>query len=158
VSVPVPRFLPTSSVKGSGRVRRSQEIDRIDRDMTDAALRTTIVCIPVGEDGFVDPRWGRAERVAVATLSGDHVDNWQEFEVGWGRLHDEGPEGVHHARIARFLQDHGVQVVVAAHMGPGMMQMLAKMPIAVRLGAAGRAREAVRECAPPVSRGDATRA
>jgi predicted Fe-Mo cluster-binding NifX family protein len=124
--------------------------------VTDAATRTTIVCIPVGQDGSVDPRWGRAERVAVAAVSGDRIDSWQEFEVGWGRLHDEGPEGIHHARIARFLQDHGVQVVVAGHMGPGMTQMLAKMPIAVRLGAVGRARDAV--CAPSVSQGDATTA
>ena len=102
-----------------------------------------IICIPVTQDGLVDPRWGRADRVAVARVSGDHVDSWQEFDVGWGRLHDEGPEGLHHARVARFLQEHGIETVVAHHMGDGMTQLLAKMRIAVRLGASGRAREAV---------------
>jgi len=102
-----------------------------------------IVCIPVASDGRVDPRWGRAQRVAVARVNGGAIESWQEFDVGWGTLHDAGPEGQHHARIARFLQEHGVQSVVADHMGPGMTEMLAKMGIAVRLGAAGAAREAV---------------
>lgn len=103
----------------------------------------TIVCVPVTQDGLVDPRWGRADRVAVGAVSGDGIDSWTEFDVGWGRLHDEGPEGTHHARVARFLQEHGIETVVANHMGDGMTQMLVKMGIAVRLGAAGRAREAV---------------
>jgi predicted Fe-Mo cluster-binding NifX family protein len=102
-----------------------------------------IVCIPVAGDGSVDPRWGRAQRVAVAKVNGGAIESWEEFDVGWGTLHDAGPEGQHHARIARFLQEHGVQTVVAGHMGPGMTDMLAKMNIAVRLGAAGLAREAV---------------
>ncbi len=102
-----------------------------------------IVCVAVTPDGLVDPRWGRAERVAVADLNGDAIDGWQEFDVGWGRLHDAGPEGQHHARVARFLHEHGVQAVVAQHMGAGMEQMLRSMGIEVRLGAAGRAKDAV---------------
>ena len=101
------------------------------------------ICIPVTLDGLVDPRWGRAQRVAVATVGGERLDGWEEFDVGWGTLHDAGPEGTHHARIARFLQEQGVQLVIAEHMGPGMTQMLAKMGIAVRLGASGPARDAV---------------
>ncbi len=101
------------------------------------------ICIPVTHDGLVDPRWGRAQRVAVASVTDGHVDGWEEFDVGWGSTHDQGPEGQHHARVARFLQEHGVQLVVANHMGPGMAQMLAKMGIAVRLGASGTARDAV---------------
>ena len=102
-----------------------------------------IVCIPVTADGSVDPRWGRAQRVAVARIDGDAIASWQEFDVGWGTAHDAGPEGPHHARVARFLQEHGVETVVANHMGDGMREMLAKMGIAVRLGAAGPARAAV---------------
>lgn len=101
-----------------------------------------ILCVPVTADGLVDPRWGRADRVAVADVRGNVFARWEEFDVGWGRLHDAGPEGQHHARISRFLQEHDVQVVIADHMGPGMEQMLAKMGIVVRLGAAGPARDA----------------
>lgn len=100
------------------------------------------VCIPLTADGLVDPRWGRADRVAVATVSDTAIADWQEFDVGWDTLHDSAGEGQHHARIARFLQDHGVQAVVAGHMGPPMQNMLSKMRIEVHLGAGGPAREA----------------
>ena len=102
-----------------------------------------IVCVPVTPDGSVDPRWGRADRVAVAEVTAAGVESWQEHDVGWGALHDSGPEGTHHARIARFLLEHDVEAVVANHMGGGMEHMLGKMGIAVHLGAAGPARDAV---------------
>jgi len=101
------------------------------------------ICIPVTRDGQIDPRWGRAQRVAIASVKDGRVESWQEIDVGWGTAHDAGPEGQHHARVARFLQEHGVEVVVANHMGPGMAQMLSRMGIGVRLGASGNAREAV---------------
>lgn len=100
------------------------------------------VCVPVTTDGQIDPRWGRAERVAVANVSGGRVAEWQEEEVGWNRLHDAGTEGSHHARVARFLQDHRVEMVIAHHMGAGMQHMLDRMGLAVRLGAQGDARAA----------------
>jgi predicted Fe-Mo cluster-binding NifX family protein len=102
-----------------------------------------IVCIPVTPEGSVAPGWGRADLVAVARVSANVIDAWQEFDVGWGRLHDSGPEGGHHARIAGFLRQHEVEAVVAEHMGPPMEHMLGKMRIKVHLGASGRAREAV---------------
>ncbi len=101
-----------------------------------------IVCIPVTPDGQVDHGWGRASRVAVAHVSNGAIERWEEFDVGWDRLHDEGTEGGHHARIARFLTDHGVEQVAAGHMGPPMQKMLGKMGITVRLGVAGDARRA----------------
>ena len=101
-----------------------------------------IVCVPVTADGVLDPSWGRAERVAVATVSEDGIDDWQEFDVGWGSLHDSGTEGSHHARIARFLRDHSVEAVAAHHMGPPMANMLEKMGLSVRLDQTGSAREA----------------
>jgi predicted Fe-Mo cluster-binding NifX family protein len=100
------------------------------------------VCIPVTEDGLIDPRWGRADRVAVVAITDVGIVGWQDFEVGWGGLHDSAGEGDHHARIARFLREHDVQAVVAGHMGPPMQNMLAKMRIVVHLGADGPAREA----------------
>jgi predicted Fe-Mo cluster-binding NifX family protein len=104
-----------------------------------------IACIPVSGDGSVDPRWGRAACVAVADVRANGIQSWQEFAVGWGHLHDSGPEGEHHARIARFLKHHEVQLVVADHMGPPMEHMLIRMGIAVRLGTRGQAKEAVLE-------------
>ena len=101
-----------------------------------------IVCVALGPDGAVGGGWGRADRVAVASVADGRIAQWEEFDVGWGRLHDVGPEGQHHGRIATFLKDHGVQTVVTGHMGDGMVQMLSKMNIAARVGASGPARDA----------------
>lgn len=100
------------------------------------------VCIPVTADGQVDPRWGRADRVAVADIADGHIRDWQEFAVGWGSLHDEGTEGAHHARVARFLRDNQVQAIAVHHIGPGMQRMLGSMAIAVVTGLSGDARTA----------------
>lgn len=102
-----------------------------------------IVCVPVTPDGQIDPRWGRASRVAIAKLEGGRITAWDEHAVGWDVLHDVGSEGGHHARVATFLRDHGVEVVVAGHMGPPMAEMLAKLRILARTGAQGDARRAV---------------
>ncbi|MBI2773651.1 MAG: hypothetical protein HYX56_04060 [Chloroflexi bacterium] len=91
----------------------------------------------------MDPRWGRAQRVAIATVSNGVIERWLEVDVRWGELHDSGGEGQHHARVARFLQENGVRLVVADHMGPPMEEMLRKMDIVVHLGARGSARDAV---------------
>jgi predicted Fe-Mo cluster-binding NifX family protein len=102
-----------------------------------------IVAVPVTREGRIERGWGRADRVAIADMSGDGIGSWEEFDVGWGSLHDSGPEGQHHARIARFLREHGVEAVLASHMGPPMQRMLGRMGIEVRLGATGHATEAV---------------
>ncbi len=101
-----------------------------------------VVCVPVTADGLIDPRWGRADRVAIAEVTGGGIANWQESDVGWSTLHDAGTEGSHHARVARFLQDHHVEAVVANHMGMPMVHMLERMGLKLRLGAMGDAREA----------------
>lgn len=102
-----------------------------------------IVCVVVTPDGQVGGGWGRAPRVAVARLEGGQIAEWTEHDVAWDVLHDVGTEGGHHARIARFLQDNGVSVVVAGHMGPPMVQMLGKLRIIARTGVTGEARAAV---------------
>ena len=99
------------------------------------------VCVPVTVSGQLDPRWGRADRVAVAAVSQDGIAEWTEFDVSWGTLHDSGTEGSHHARIARFLREHDVEAVAADHMGAPMAHMLEKMGLSVRLGETGSARE-----------------
>ena len=101
-----------------------------------------VICVPVTAEGLVDPRWGRADRVAIAETAGDGIGSWQEFDVGWGTLHDAGTEGSHHARIARLLRDHRVETVVAHHMGTPMVHMLQQMGLTVCLGATGDARKA----------------
>lgn len=106
-----------------------------------------IVCVPVHTDGTVDPRWGRADRVAIADVEAGRITDWHEFEVLWGQLHDDGPEGAHHARIVRFLREHEVEAVVASHMGPPMAHTLGKMGLQLHLGATGNARQTVEAAA-----------
>lgn len=102
-----------------------------------------IACIPVTSEGLVSPRLGRAGRVAVATVSDGQLTGWQETEVGWDVLHDEGTEGAHHARMVRFLRDNAIEVVVVGRMGEGMARTMASMGVRLVLGASGDARAAV---------------
>jgi predicted Fe-Mo cluster-binding NifX family protein len=102
-----------------------------------------VVCAPVTGDGAVDPRWGRAARVAIADVQAGVIASWREFDVRWDVQHDLGTEGAHHARVAGFLRDHHVELVVANHMGPPMVNMLDQMGIRVRLEASGNARDAI---------------
>lgn len=101
-----------------------------------------IVCVPVSDGEQVDPRWGRASRLAVASITNGTIENWQEVEVGWDRLHDEGTPAQHHARVAKFLLENHVDSVVAHHVGNGMVTMLRTMKLALTLGASGDARSA----------------
>jgi predicted Fe-Mo cluster-binding NifX family protein len=102
-----------------------------------------IVCIPVDKNGQVDPRWGRADRIAIANLVKDQITNWNEIDVSWSTLHDEGTPARHHARVAKFLLSNSVELVVANHVGDGMVRMLETMHLPIELGASGDAREAV---------------
>jgi predicted Fe-Mo cluster-binding NifX family protein len=101
------------------------------------------VCIPVAAGRQVAGSWGRAERLAVVSVAAGRPVEWVEHDVAWDRLHDEGTEGSHHARVARFLREQQVDVVVAAHMGAPMQHMLAKLGIRCLLGARGDATAAV---------------
>jgi len=92
---------------------------------------------------MVDPRWGRADWVAVADVSDGEIAKWQEIEVSWNRLHDEGSGARHHARIARFLKEHQIEAVVADHVGDGMVRMLDTMKLPLHVNASGDARAAV---------------
>ena len=107
-----------------------------------------IVCVPVTTEGMVDPRWGRADWVAVADVVEGRIVSWQEVEVSWSRLHDEGTPGSHHARVVSFLREHQVEAVVANHIGDGMVRTLGTMGLPTHLGAAGDARAAVLAASP----------
>ena len=102
-----------------------------------------ILCIPVTSDGLAGGGWGRAHKIALATASDGKILDWQELDVGWDDLHDQGTEGAHHSRVARFLIDHHVEVVVAEHMGDDMAQMIGKLKIRISFGAHGDARASV---------------
>ena len=108
-----------------------------------------IVMTTLGPDGTVGGGLGRAARVAVATVSEGQIGAWDEVDVGWNRLHDEGTEGSHHARIATFLKERGVEVLVAEHVGLGMQRMLGTMGIRLADGARGEARQAVLDAVAP---------
>lgn len=104
-----------------------------------------ILCVPVTADGQVDPRWGRAQRIAVARVTDGVIEEWREVDVAWDRLHDEGTSAQHHARVARFLKENDVEAVVAHHVGDGMLRIVKAMKLALFLEAAGDARAAVVE-------------
>jgi predicted Fe-Mo cluster-binding NifX family protein len=101
-----------------------------------------IVCATVNGDQ-VGGGWGKAQRVAVASVELGEIEAWEEIDVRWDLSHDEGTEGSHHARIVRFLRERGVEVVVAGHMGPPMRSTLAKLGVRVVIGASGDARASV---------------
>lgn len=101
-----------------------------------------IVLVNVTPDGQVGGGWGRAPRIAVAEVEGGAVTAWAEHDVAWDRRHDEGGEGAHHARVVRFVREHGAQVVVTGHMGPPMQNTMGKLGVRLVLGATGDARAA----------------
>jgi predicted Fe-Mo cluster-binding NifX family protein len=101
------------------------------------------VAVPVTGEGLIGSRWGRAQRVAVAEIDGGAIGSWQEFDVGWDRLHDAGTEGAHHARVARFVREQDISMVIVEQMGDDMARMLQKLGLQVRRGVSGNARSAV---------------
>jgi predicted Fe-Mo cluster-binding NifX family protein len=105
------------------------------------------IAVPIIHDGNAEPvidhRWGRADWVAIAEVNNDQISSWDEIEVSWDKLHDEGTHGSHHARISKFLTANGITMVVADHMGEGMLRMLDTMKITIALDAEGSAKEAV---------------
>lgn len=102
-----------------------------------------VACVPLGAGRQVAGSWGRAERLAVVTVAAGRAVGWTEHDVAWHTLHDAGTEGAHHARVARFLREQRVDVVVAEHMGPPMQRMIGKLGIRCLLGARGDAEAAV---------------
>ncbi|GAA2183296.1 hypothetical protein GCM10009785_26270 [Brooklawnia cerclae] len=102
-----------------------------------------ILTVPVTPEGDVDPRFGRAPAMAVATVEDGVVAEWQVHEVGWDVLHDEGSEGQHHARVVRFMRDNKVERVLLMGAGPGMLRTLDKLGLSLVQVPRMDAREAV---------------
>jgi len=101
-----------------------------------------IICTPITPSGEIGHSWGRAHTVALMTVEAGEIVASETMDVSWDSLHDQGTEGSHHARVARFLKDHRVDVVLASHMGAPMSNMIDKLGIRLVLGAVGDAREA----------------
>ena len=101
------------------------------------------VAVPVSPEGMVGHSWGKAPLLAIAEVANGRITSWTVHQVDWDRLHDEGGEGSHHARVVRFIKDHGVTLIVASHMGPPMANTLTKLGCRVVLGSEGDARAAV---------------
>lgn len=102
-----------------------------------------IVAVPVTSTGGVTHGWGRAAVVGVAEVRGGEIVSWVEHEVRWDLSHDAGPEGEHHARVVRFLREHGVTHVIAHRMGPGMTHTLGRLGVTVTHPLDPDARQAV---------------
>jgi len=95
-----------------------------------------VVAVPVREGRRLGHAWGKAPVVALVTVRDGEVVAWTEHEVRWDVSHDEGQHGSHHARVVRFLREHGVRAVAADHMGEPMVHTLGKLGVVVLLGAA----------------------
>jgi predicted Fe-Mo cluster-binding NifX family protein len=108
------------------------------------------VLVTIRPDGTVAPGLGRAPLVAVATVTDGTLTDWQEPAVGWDAAHDEGTEGSHHARIAKFLREHEVDVVVTGRAGAGMVRMLGTMGVRLVMDVEGDARASAVEYGTPL--------
>lgn len=89
------------------------------------------IATPVTPDGRIQPGWGRAATLALATVTDGAVSDWTTEDVRWDIAHDTGTDGAHHARVVTFLREQGVTHVIVLHMGQGMANTLEKMGIEV---------------------------
>ena len=105
-----------------------------------------IIALPINDDETLAP-FGRAPNVAVVTVAGGEITDWQMHQTEWDVLHDVGDHGQHHARMVRFLADNGVQHVVFDHMGQPMQHVVSKMGIGLHQAGSLQAREAARQAA-----------
>ena len=88
---------------------------------------------------------GRAQSMAIADVEQGQIESWEVFDVRWDLSHDapdSAGHGAHHARIVRFMKEHGVEAVVTGHAGPPMVHTLDLMGIGVLVNAEGDARQA----------------
>ncbi|MDO4901231.1 NifB/NifX family molybdenum-iron cluster-binding protein [Actinomyces sp.] len=118
-------------------------MSQVDSNAQPVEHTAATVLVPVTASAEVEPRFGRAPRVAVAKVLKDRIIDWQEYAVGWDAAHSGGTEGSHHARIVRFLRAHNVDTIVAEHMGAGMVRVVGRMGIRLLATPGGDARAAV---------------
>ena len=69
-----------------------------------------LACVAVTDEGLVDPRCRRAERLAIAKVEGDTTVSREEFAVSWGTPRESGSEPTQQPRVARFLGQHELDI------------------------------------------------
>ncbi|MFT0847625.1 NifB/NifX family molybdenum-iron cluster-binding protein [Actinomycetaceae bacterium L2_0104] len=109
-----------------------------------------IIATPVTADGQVDPRWGKAHDVALAEILDGELMSWDEHEVKWDDLHDEGTSGSHHARIVKFLRENQVDAVIINRCGDSMLNTMQKMGLIIALDAEGPAKDIALNTSPKI--------
>ncbi len=101
----------------------------------------------VDQGGNSARAWGKARLVAVADVTDGAIADWHVHAVGWDELYGTGAHGSHHARIAAFLREHDIDMVVAPHVGDGMLRMLTTMGISLGSATPGDAQTSVLQAA-----------
>lgn len=124
------------------------------------------LALAVLPNGRINPHFGRAKKVAVATVENGRIVAWEEVEAAFAEHHpgSHHEHGAHHhdvqtaqgegrvrsgewskhqTAIKDFLVQHGVDVLILEHAGPGIARVLEETDIRVVTGARGDAREAV---------------
>ncbi len=103
-----------------------------------------VVCVPVTQDGQVGDTWERTHDVVIARVDNatGRVDQWDEFPIRWDERPDSGGREQQHARIARFLTEHGVEQVICGYISDSVLHMLQRMDIGVVADIHGNAQEA----------------
>ncbi|PWI57042.1 hypothetical protein BM613_10610 [Sulfoacidibacillus thermotolerans] len=105
------------------------------------------MAVAVQENGDIYRFWGRAPKVAVASVQDGAIIDWKEYPVQWDIAREETTEGLHHAQIAKWIMEHHVTGVVAVGLGDDMERMLRKIGLDIYLGFNGKARDAVKQIA-----------
>lgn len=119
------------------------------------------VAVAVLPNGMINAHFGRANKLAFATIENDQITNWQEVDVPFedthgdhdhhhdhnhdhehGHGHHHHSPG-HHEGIKNFLVDSQVDVVLLDHAGPGMQKVMNETNIKIVVGAKGSAKDSV---------------
>ncbi|TCS83687.1 NifB/NifX family molybdenum-iron cluster-binding protein [Tepidibacillus fermentans] len=113
------------------------------------------VAVAVLPNGKVNTHFGRANKLALATIENGQITKWEEVAVPFAETHgnhdhhhDHDHEHHHHAPghhegIKNWLVDHEVDMVLLDHAGPGMQKVMSETDIKIVVGAKGNAKEAV---------------
>jgi predicted Fe-Mo cluster-binding NifX family protein len=83
-----------------------------------------LVCVAVTDEGLVDPRWRRTERMTIVKVEGGTILSSEKFAVSWGSLRQSGSERTHHSRVAHFLGQHRLDSLLTRDVGENMRHIL----------------------------------
>lgn len=129
------------------------------------------IAVAVLPNGMVNAHFGRANRVAFAVVENKEIKEWTEEEAPFAAMHGEehghhhhdhhdhhhedhhhhdhhheheaGHRAKHQEVIKNYLVEHGVDLLLVDHAGPGLYKVLQETNIQVVTGAKGKAREVV---------------